>query len=408
MSGIPIYFGEIAKAEGYITDRTLKECLEIQKKHAKSTLIGEIFIEKGFLAEEHVTRVLKLQQTYKGKLENEYFAHIALKKKYLNAKQIWELRKKYFQEITNKRHTTFATLAVTNNFLAMPIVEEIIKSQEYKYFNNAKKQGITNIAGYELVGSIIKLKRTAIYKAIQIELDRLVAIKTLLREYETSDHIQKFFTEARVTSRFNHPNLVRVYDIGLSNNSYYYAMEFVEGENLSQKLSSVGRLQVGEALKIIRQIAKALAHIHKHGQIHKKVNPKNIAIRQDGVAKLLDLSFCSKSGLESETKVQLTKMPQYMAPEQFQPGELLNERTDIYNLGATFYRMLTGQPPVTGKTLEEIRHKIIEDEPLPVNEIDFTIPEDLAKIISRMMRKNPKKRYKEMRNVLFALKKILI
>ena len=101
-------------------------------------------------------------------------------------------------------------------------------------------------------------------------------------------------------------------------------------------------------------------------------------------------------------------MPQYMAPEQIKLGTKLGERTDIYSLGATFYRMLTGSPPVKGKTVEEISKNILQQEPKPITEIDFTIPEDLAKIVHRMLRKDYNKRYKEMKNVLFALRKILI
>jgi serine/threonine protein kinase len=194
----------------------------------------------------------------------------------------------------------------------------------------------------------------------------------------------------------------------MENDVYFYAMELVEGENLSQQLSNEGRVEAGEAVKIIRQIAKALEYIHSYQFIHGEVNPRNIVIRQDGVAKLLDLGSSCSIQQEVRSKGKLTKMPQYMAPEQIQPDGILNVRTDIYCLGATFYRILTGHPPVSGKNIEEIKKNIVEQEPTPINQVDYTIPEDLTKIVHRMIRKDAQKRYAEIKNVLFALKKILL
>ncbi len=405
MKGIPIFFGEIAIEEGYIDEEMLREGLEIQKLQKKPVLLGEIFLAKGWMLPEHITRILKIQQNYKNKLENEYFAHIAMKKKLLTLKQVHELRKKLAVESAEGRMTNMANLVMNDNSLSLPLVEEIIKDTEYQYFYNLRKQQKSQIGNYELVGNVINLKKTVIYKAIQTELERVVAVKVLQKEYETSEYIQEFFKEAKASARFNHPNLVNIYDTGLKNNAYYYAMEFVDGENLSQKLSDEGRLQVGEALKIIRQVLQALEHIHTFQYIHGKVSPRNIIIREDKVSKLLDLGGCCKANKEYTSKV--SKMPQYMAPEQFKTS-LWDVRTDIYSVGATFYRMLTGKPPVSGKTLEEIRENVFQQEPAPIQEIDFTIPEDLAKIVHRMMRKDPQKRYPEIKNVLIALRKILI
>ena len=97
-----------------------------------------------------------------------------------------------------------------------------------------------------------------------------------------------------------------------------------------------------------------------------------------------------------------------LAPEQVESGTILDVRTDIYCLGATFYRILTGRAPVTGKTVDEIKKGILEQEPTPIHELDHTIPEDLSKIVRRMLRKDPQKRYPEIKNVIFALKKILL
>lgn len=406
MKGIPIFFGEIAIAEGYIDESMLQEVLDIQRLQKKNALLGDIFLEKGYMLPDHVARILKIQQGYKNKLENEYFSHVAMKKKLLTEKQVHELRKKLAIEAAEGRMTNMASLVMNNSSLSLPLVEEIIKDQEYQYFYNLRRHQQSLIGNYELVGNVIQLKKTIIYKAIQTELERLVAIKVLLKEYETSEYIQEFFKEAKSAARFNHPNLVNIYDTGLKNDTYYYAMELVEGENLSQKLKDGERLQVGEALKIIRQILQALEHIHNNQYLHGKVSLRAIMIREDKVAKLLDLGGSCRANKEYPSKV--SKMPQYMAPEQFKTPSVWDVRTDIYSVGATFYRMITGKPPISGKTLDEIRENAFSQEPTPIQEIDFTIPEDIAKIIHRMIRKDPQKRYPEIKNVLIALRKILI
>ncbi|HON44276.1 MAG: serine/threonine protein kinase [Planctomycetes bacterium] len=407
MNGIPTYFGEIALQERYIDENILHECLELQKICRQPVLLGEIFVQKGFMDAEHVMRILKLQENFKNKLQNEYLAHILLKKKLITSKQLQELRRKYAQEVLTGNATTFANLAIEAKILNHTLVENLMKDEEYVYIENLKKQGKTSIAGYELVGKITQLRKAEIYKAIQVNLDRLVSIKALLKEFETTEQIQEFFKEAKITSHFNHPNLVRVYDTGLKNDMYYYAMEFVEGENLSDKLQREGRLQVGESLRIIRQVCQALEHIHNDEYIHGQVNPRNIVLREDKVVKVLDLRYCCKMNQEYPF-FKITQMPQYMAPEQFLTNVSFDQRTDIYCLGVTFYRMLTGKPAVTGKTIEEIKVNVVEQEPTPIQDIDFTIPEPLAKIVHRMMRKDPAKRYPDIRRILFALKKILV
>lgn len=408
MKAIPIQFGEIAVQEGYTQSKNVKECLELQNLYRKPTPIGEIMVEKGFLKAEQVAQILKLQATNKNKLDSEYFAHLALKRKILTSKQMQNLRRQYMLEMAKGNPTILANLAVSNQYLLQPAVEDLVKSPEYQHFAKLKKAGKTFLGGYELVGQVIKLKKTTIYKAIQVELERLVAVKILLPEYENEEYIRKFFMEAQATSRFNHPNLVRIYDMGVEDNGYYYAMELVEGENLSDKLGSEGRLQMGEAVRVMRQILKAVEHIHSFAIIHAEINPRNIVIRQDGVAKLLDMSSSFPLQPSRLSSGALTKMPQYTAPEQVKTAEPLDVRTDIYSLGATFYRMLTGHPPISGKTVEEIRKNILEQEPMPISERDFTIPEELAKIVHRMLRKDPSKRYPEIKNVLFALHKIMI
>ncbi|WP_372370092.1 serine/threonine protein kinase [Candidatus Uabimicrobium sp. HlEnr_7] len=409
MKVIPNYFGEIVVSEGYVSQKVVVECLNTQKLYREPKLIGEVMKEKGLLSDEQIQRVLKMQTIYRTKLDNEYFAHIAFKSRVLNSNQVKQLRKRHENESLQGKLLNFASIAMMDNYIVREKVEEIIKDSEFQHFRKLKSTGKSTVRGYELVGILNKVKKASIYKAIQVELDRLVVVKVLSPEFENYDNIRKFFHEAKITARFNHPNLVRIYDKGVDNNMYYYAMELVDGQNLSGKLDREKRLQVGESLRIIKQIARALQHMHSLGRVHTEVHPRNIMIRDDGVSKLLDLSASrsTKSG-PAKSIGKITKMPQYMAPEQFSTSSQLDASTDIYCLGACFYRMLTGNPPASGKSIEDIKTSIINNDPTPITSIDFTIPEKLAKIVHRMIRKDPKKRYREIKNLMFALKRILI
>lgn len=406
MNGIPLYFGEIAIQEHFLVENILNECLRIQSLYREHILLGEILVQKGILTAEQVMQILKLQENYRVKLQNEYFVNVVLKKKLLTNQQVWNIRRQHSQDLIDGKNTTFAEIAVNLKIIEEPLVKEIENDEEYQYFLSLKKQGKTSIGGYELIGRVLPLRKAMIYKAIQADLDRIVAVKILNKEFETTENIVEFFNEAKIPSQFNHPNLVRIYDTGFIHDTYYYAMEFIDGINLTEKFSKEGRLQVSDAIKIIRQLCDVLDHLHSNGFIHGQVNPKNIVIREDNVVKLLDLSGSYKID-EPCPIYRMTKMPQYMAPEQIQPNSTFNAATDIYCLGMTFYRMLTGKPGISGKTIDEIKQNILEQEPTPIQELDYTIPEKLAKIVQRMIRKDRSKRYADMKKVLFALKKVL-
>ena len=177
MNGVSIRFGDIAVHEGYIHEETLKECLELQKLYREPTLLGEILVEKGYLTPKHIERILKVQKYSKTLLENEYFSHIALKKKYLTTKQLRELRRKFAFETAKGNSPTLASVAVSEEYLSMQIVEMILKEAEYQHFLKLKQKNMSALGGYELIGHIIKLKRASLYKAIQVELERVVAMK---------------------------------------------------------------------------------------------------------------------------------------------------------------------------------------------------------------------------------------
>lgn len=233
-----------------------------------------------------------------------------------------------------------------------------------------------------------------VYKATQISMDRIVALK-ILRDELSSDRefVKAFLNEARAAGRLNHPNVVRVHDFGEVGGIYYFSMEYVDGETVEDILKREGKLSVGRALDIVRQVASALDHAHSLGIIHRDIKPQNIMIDRHGQVKLMDLGLARMAGREASDRRKNAIMgtPYYMAPECAQLMRT-DARTDIYSLGATFFHMLTGRVPFDGANSLAVITKHIH-EPLPSpRRFDVTIPERICQLVERMMAKNPEMR----------------
>jgi len=231
----------------------------------------------------------------------------------------------------------------------------------------------------------------AVYKATQISMDRIVALKILRDELACDrDFVKAFLNEARAAGRLNHPNVVRVHDFGEAAGTYYFSMEYVDGETVEDILKREGKLSVGRSLDIVRQVASALDHAHSLGIIHRDIKPQNIMIDRRGQVKLMDLGLARTAEREASDRRKGAVMgtPYYMAPETAQLKRT-DARTDIYSLGATFFHMLTGRVPFDGANSLAVITKHIH-EPLPSpRRFDVTIPEAVCRLVERMMAKNP-------------------
>ncbi len=192
----------------------------------------------------------------------------------------------------------------------------------------------------------------AVYKALQVSLDRLVAIKVLpgdLLDNEDANFLERFKNEARTMARLNHPSIVNVYDFGETQTGLlYFVMEFINGTDVAQMIAAQGKLPEDYALSITAHVCDALAYAHKNGVIHRDIKPANILINMDGAVKVADfgLAKASDAGQSGLTKTNMAMgTPDFVAPEALIPGIPLDGRADLYAIGVMLYQMLTGEIP---------------------------------------------------------------
>lgn len=259
----------------------------------------------------------------------------------------------------------------------------------------------TNLAG-RMLGDDFKLVKLIgrggmgeVYKAIQVRLDRTIAIKTLSPEFcRDEKFITRFRREAQAAASLQHPNIVTIYDFGSHGDTYYIAMEYVDGKTLGELLDERGVLLSEQAADLMEQVARGLQYAFKMRFVHRDIKPDNIMLARDGVAKLMDFGLVKSAESDTWTTQagSILGTPAYMSPEQCD-GEELDHRSDIYSLGATFYRCVTGRNCFNDANPLAIMLKHKTSPPTPPRAINPTIPEALNGLLLKMMAKRPEDRY---------------
>ncbi|MHC4607088.1 MAG: protein kinase domain-containing protein, partial [Planctomycetota bacterium] len=225
-------------------------------------------------------------------------------------------------------------------------------------------------------------------------LNRSVAIK-ILPPYLARDSgfTERFLREARTAAQLEHPNVVQVHDVGQEGETYYLIMQLVEGQGLDRLLKERG-ISVRDSVAIVKRIAAALGAAHRLGIIHRDVKPSNILISNDGKVKVSDFGLAKELGAGQTISGtgEILGTPHYMSPEQAE-GKPADARSDLYSLGATLYRMLTGHPPFGGETPVAIAVRHVREDPRKPSEINAEIPEELDAVVLKLMAKKPEERY---------------
>jgi hypothetical protein len=250
-------------------------------------------------------------------------------------------------------------------------------------------QSGASFAGMEILERVGAGAASTVYRARQRNLGRLVALKTYpVAEGEDTDHWLRSFGVAAL----DHPNIARVHDAGVEGGQKYLVMEFVRGTNLAARLRSEGRLSPAECLSIMSQTAQALAHAHNNGVIHANLRPSKIYVQPDGTVKVVDFGLPAPQLPKRGEAAQANVNAVYVSPEQCL-GEPPGPSSDIYALGAIFYRIITGHPLFQGTDANDIIQRQILQSPVPPRDLVPDLPEAIASVLNRMLAKNPAERY---------------
>jgi serine/threonine protein kinase len=251
----------------------------------------------------------------------------------------------------------------------------------------------------------------AVFRARDNVLNRDVAVKVLDVELApTAVVAERFMREAQTVARLEHPHIVPIYKVGRQEEIFYLIMRFIDGPSLGQFLDSQKTLAIGDAARIARQVADALAYAHTHEIVHRDIKPDNILLDRSGhvlvtdfgIAKAAQAAKEKKSGASLTTEGSVVGTPQYMSPEQAS-GDPLDGRSDIYSLGIVLYEMLAGSPPFDGDSAADVLARQLTEVPEPIRRLRADVPDEMALVLDRMLDKKRDKRFQMASEVSRAL-----
>ncbi|WP_020471094.1 serine/threonine-protein kinase [Zavarzinella formosa] len=278
----------------------------------------------------------------------------------------------------------------------------------YEHFERGPmpRETIDGIPGYEILEELGRGGMGVVYRARQLSLNRIVALKMLIRHGATE--LDRFRVEAEAIGRLQHSNIIHVFEIGEVDGSPFFTLEYCPNGNLSRK---IGRRPMGnrEAAELIRELAEAMEIVHQSGIIHRDLKPANVLMSSDGTPKVTDFGIAKTNQDSTHTQTGIILgTPSYMAPEQAEGmNKDVGPAADVYSLGAILYECLTGRPPfVAGTTLETIR-QVLEQEPLPPRLLNHAADQDLEKITLKCLQKRPSERYSSASELAADLKRYL-
>jgi eukaryotic-like serine/threonine-protein kinase len=243
-----------------------------------------------------------------------------------------------------------------------------------------------------------------VYKAVDIQLGRVVALKTLLSEKAADeDARRRFLREARAASILSHPSICTIYEVGQEGDVAFISMQYLEGNTIHDILAK-GPLRIEDALSYALDIADALDEAHRNGVIHRDIKPSNIIVNERGLAVVLDFGLAKQVGylpaqsedtptlLQVTTTATIVGTVPYMSPEQLR-GDPLDARSDIFSFGSTLYETLTGKLPFSGRSPIDVTHSILHGEPIPVHQARMDLDAELDAIVRKALQKEPDARY---------------
>ena len=253
------------------------------------------------------------------------------------------------------------------------------------------------VPGYEILGVLGQGGMGIVYKARHLALDRVVALKMILRgALADRDAVERFRIEAQAVARLRHPNIVQIFEVGEHAGQPYFSLEYLEGGSLQQKLEGAPQAPP-EAARLMEMLARAVHHAHEQHVIHRDLKPANVLLTVDGTPKVTDFGLAKRIEEQDQNRTAaevILGTPTYMAPEQASgKASTVGPLADVYSLGAILYDLLTGRPPLRGTTLMDTLQLVQTTEPVPPRRLQPKVPLDLQTICLKCLEKDPKRRY---------------
>jgi tRNA A-37 threonylcarbamoyl transferase component Bud32 len=333
------------------------------------TIIGKIVVDQGLATSEEVQHCIEQVRSLASDNNQRSLAELLVRNEYITGRQLLRVRQ----------------------------------------MAEAERQGQA-IPGYKVLGKLGAGAMAAVYKARQLSLDRLVAIKVLPEKFsKNAQFIARFYDEGRAAAQLNHPNIVQAYDVGQAGKFHYFVMEFVDGRTVYDDIVKNKRYDENGAIDIVLQIAEALQHAHSRGLIHRDVKPKNVMLTKDGVAKLADMGLARAMSDKEAAEAEQGKAfgtPYYISPEQIRGEMNIGPPADIYSLGATLYHMVVGRVPFDGKNPSAVMHQHLKGELVAPDHVNARLSAGISEVIEMMMAKNSRERYQSCADLMEDLKDV--
>lgn len=410
-TGEDVQFGKAALSLGMITQTQLATCLTAQKeaeRAGKHIALSEILLEHSYLNASQLTTIYAHSQVPCGKLKTPIGVPT------LPQDMPLAMSHSFVQDITpvptqeKSQDTTkvpedtqgFPPAALSHSFVQniIPQQDKIKRSETLPGSEKSRigSEKTRNFGRYQIISELGRGGMGCVYKAYDPDLERIVAIKMMLSgESARQEDSERFLREARATAKFDHPNIVKIYDIGSQAGQSFFTMEFVEGSSL-KSLAKKSPPSICQITEIMVKVGDAVHYAHRQGIIHRDLKPANVMMTQKGDPKVMDFGLAKmvkETGKLSQSGMVMGTL-HYMPPEQAE-GRLsaIDARSDVYALGTMFYELLTGFVPFTGDSSFQIIYQILNKEPIPPSQYKRYIPKDIESICLKALEKDKNHRY---------------